>query len=70
MVILSIAIAFLFISTVTFLPLAQSKPIMNKINVLEEKNELWSGTDQKSGLIQNIINEIQVLFQLIQQLIE
>jgi len=71
MVTLSISVAFLFISTVTFLPPVQSKPVMNKINVLEEKNQLWSGPDQKSGLIQNVKLDgiIEWLIQLIKTII-
>ena len=77
MTLLSIAVAFLFILTVTLVPYAQSKPVMNKINVLEEKKQVWS--DQKDGLIQNmeidgflewLIQLIKTIIQLIFKLIE
>mgnify|MGYP006287074603 FL=1 len=71
MVTLSIAVAFLFISTVTFLPFAESKPVMNKINVIEEKIQVWSDPDQKNGLIQNVKIDgiIEWLIQLIKTII-
>ncbi len=69
MVVLSIAVTFLFISTVTFRPFAQSKPVMDKINALEENKQEWFA--QKGELIQNINIDgiIEWLIQLIKTII-
>ena len=78
MIMLSLSLAFLFISTATIIPHANSKPVMKKITVLEEQKErinnkadiLLSSNIIGDGIFEWLIQLIRTIIQLVFRLIE
>lgn len=74
----AIAVAFLFISTTTLMPQVNSKPLMDKVDFLEQNREkygkefelLSSENTGTNGLLEWLMQLIRTLIQLTFKLIE
>jgi len=75
---LSVAVAFLFLTTAIVMPQINSKPVMDKVNYIENNREkfkenfkLFSGEHiQADGILEWLMQLIRTLIQLIFRLIE